>query len=338
MLIEKGPDGRLKRIEYRGKYLRASRTGGVALRAQAKAAGINFTANTNRGSRVSNRIAKGTQAAFQNGRFVLRGRYGDGPNKVNLSKSGVSVSTKTDIGTINWFKPRYSSVKIGGVQVRGKNAVYLHLIVGLFQLAAYLLLFLAQLAILLVQLLYWLGVQLVRGTRAAVILYEDRKFRPYEDKWMAALESFSTEDLKQGLDFVVFELGSGRAIEADQIEKRPSKEQVAELLEACPLKPHRELELMTACLASRYQQATDDEIALEKFFLIDEQLSESTKRNELQDRLLAAYAEACGIEAGADSPTPASPHAEHSSALERPTGLLPLPHSPANRINPTGHP
>jgi hypothetical protein len=299
MLIEKGPDGRLKRIEYRGKYLRASRTGGVALRAQAKAGGINFTANSNRGARVSTRIAKGTQAAFQNGRFVLRGRYGDGPNKVNLSKSGVSVSTKTDIGTVNWFKPRYSSVKIGGVQVRGKNAVYLHLIVGLFQVAAYLLLFLAQVTILLVQFLYWLGMQMVRGTKAAFTLYEDRKFSPYEDKWMAALEIFSTEDLEQGLDFVVLELGSGRAIDADQINRFPAQAQIAQLLEACPLKPHRELELMTACLASRYQEATNDDTALETFFQIDEQLSERSHRNQLQDRLLAAYAEACGIEAEA---------------------------------------
>lgn len=296
MIIEKGPDGRLKRIEYRGKYLRASRTGGVALRAQAKAGGINFTANTNRGGRVSTRIAKGTQAAFQNGRFVLRGRYGDGPNKVNLSKSGVSVSTKTEIGTVNWFKPRYSSVKIGGVQVRGKNAVYLHLVVGLFQLAAYLLLFLAQLAILLLQLLYWLGVQAVWGTKAAFTAYEDRKLRPYEDKWMAALESFTARELEQGLDFVVFELGSGKAVEADQLEQHPAREQVTHLLEACPLKPHRELELMTACLASRYQQKTNDEAALEKFFLIDEQLSKHQGRTQLQDRLLAAYAEACGIE------------------------------------------
>ena len=299
MILEKGTDGRLKRIEYRGKYLRASRTGGVALRAQAKAAGINFTANTNRGSRVSTRIAKGTQAAFQNGRFVLRGRYGDGPHKVNLSKSGVSVSTKTEIGTVNWFKPRYSSVKIGGVQVRGKNAVYLHLIFGLFQVAAYLLLFLAQLAILLVQFIYWLGVQLVRGTKAAVTLYEERKFQPYEDKWMAALESFSKEGLEQCLYFVIFELGSGKAIEADQINSNTAQEQIAPLLEACPLKPHRKLELMTACLASRYQEATSDDTALEKFFQIDEELSEDSKRNELQDRFLTAYAQACGIEAEA---------------------------------------
>ena len=135
-MLEKDADGRIKRIEYRGRHLRASRTGGVALRAQTKMAGINLTANTARGLRISTRIAKGTQAGFQNGRFVLRGRYGNGPTKLNLTKSGVSVSSKTDIGTINWFKPRYSSAKIGGIQVRGKNAVYLHLIIGIFQIAA----------------------------------------------------------------------------------------------------------------------------------------------------------------------------------------------------------
>lgn len=297
MIIEKGPDGRLKRIEYRGKYLRASRTGGVALRAQAKAGGINFTANTNRGARVSTRVAKGTQMAMQNGRFILRGRYGDGPNKVNLSKSGVSVSTKTDIGTVNWFKPRYSSVKIGGVQVRGKNAVYLHLIVGLFQMAAYLLLFIAQACVLVLQFLYWIGGHIVRGIPATFTAYEDRKMRPFEDRWMAELENLSATALEQGLDFVIFDLGSGMTIEADNIEQDPTRKRVAYLLESCPLKPHRELELMTACLANRYQQATCDETALEKFFQIDEQLSKSANRNQLQDRLLAAFGEACGVEA-----------------------------------------
>ena len=78
-------DGHLKRIEYRGKYLRASRTGGVTLRYQGKAAGINFKVNSKRGTRVSKRIAEGTNVGFLNGRFVLRGRYGKGPTKLNLS-------------------------------------------------------------------------------------------------------------------------------------------------------------------------------------------------------------------------------------------------------------
>jgi hypothetical protein len=54
-------------------------------------------------------VAKGTQVAFQNGRFVLRDRLGKKPKKLNSWKSGVSVSTKTKIGTGNWFKPRYLS-------------------------------------------------------------------------------------------------------------------------------------------------------------------------------------------------------------------------------------
>ena len=38
-----------------------------------------------------------------------------------------------------------------------------------------------------------------------------------------------------------------------------------------------------------------------RFVEIDEQLNLSPKRNQLQDRLLAAYAEACGIEISAES-------------------------------------
>ena len=121
-LGEKDEFGKQKRIEYRGKHLRASRTGGIALRAHVKASGINITGNTKRGVRVSTKIAKGTQIAFQNKNFVLRGRYGRGLHKVNLSKSGVSFSTKNEVGTYNWLKPQYSSFKFGGVQLRGKKA------------------------------------------------------------------------------------------------------------------------------------------------------------------------------------------------------------------------
>ena len=119
---EKGRDGRQKRIEHTGRYLRASRTGGVALRAHVKAAGVNLTGNTRHGVRVSTRLAKNTQVAMQNGRFILRGRYGSDAAKINLSKSGVSVSTKTGLGTINWVRPGRSSVKFAGVQLRGHKA------------------------------------------------------------------------------------------------------------------------------------------------------------------------------------------------------------------------
>ena len=125
---EKDKDGRQKRIEHTGRYLRASRTGGVALRAHVKAWGINVTGNTRHGVRLSTRLAKNTQIALQNGRFVLRGRYGSDAARINLSKTGVTVSTKTPIGAINWVKPGRSSVKIAGVQMRGQKAAVFQLI------------------------------------------------------------------------------------------------------------------------------------------------------------------------------------------------------------------
>lgn len=127
-LGKKDKYGKQKRIEHRGKHLRVSRTGGAALRAQTKIAGLNVTANSKHGLRVSSRIAKNTQIALQNGRPVLRGRYGRGATRVNLSKSGVSLSTRNPMGTFNWFKPNRSSVKIAGVQLRGNKAANIQLI------------------------------------------------------------------------------------------------------------------------------------------------------------------------------------------------------------------
>ena len=124
--------GRQRRVEHRGRHLRASRTGGVALRAQAKAAGVNVTANTSTGFRVSGTPMTNTQVALQNGRFVLRGRYGDGPTKLNVSKTGATVSTRNALGSFNWIKPNRSSAKIAGVQVRGQNAALLQVIYMLF--------------------------------------------------------------------------------------------------------------------------------------------------------------------------------------------------------------
>jgi DNA uptake protein ComE-like DNA-binding protein len=129
---KKDKDGKQRRIEHRGKNLRISRTGGVALRAQIKAARLNVTANSKHGLRVSTGLGKGTQVALQNGRFVLRGRYGRGPTRLNLSKSGMSVSTRNSIGTFNWVKPKRSSVKIAGVQLRGKKAANIQLFYMLF--------------------------------------------------------------------------------------------------------------------------------------------------------------------------------------------------------------
>jgi len=298
-MLKKDADG-LKRIEYRGRHLRASRTGGVALRAQTRAAGINLTANTVRGARVSTRIAKGTQAAFQNGRFILRGRYGDGPTKMNLSKSGVSVSSKTEIGTVNWFKPRYSSAKIGGVQVRGKNAIYLHLIVGLFQIAAYLLIFVAQALVILVQGLYWLGIQIYRGACALLAHLREKRLRPVEEGWRAEMDDWELDRLKAALDYAFLELAAGHALKPEGMngEDKVTAMPLAELLGDCDLKPPRDLELLFACLAANYaDQASPDE-CLDDLLELDERAVEAGQRNRLQERLLVAGLNACGVELG----------------------------------------
>jgi hypothetical protein len=69
---EKDSEGRQKRIEHRGRHLRVSRTGGVAVREQINVAGLNLTANSKHGVRATTRIAKGTNAGFQNGNFHTR--------------------------------------------------------------------------------------------------------------------------------------------------------------------------------------------------------------------------------------------------------------------------
>jgi hypothetical protein len=66
--------------------------------------------------------------AFQNGNVQFIGSYNRGPFKFNISKSGVSTAIKNKRGAYNLFKPNYSSFKLGGIQVRGKNAATLQLL------------------------------------------------------------------------------------------------------------------------------------------------------------------------------------------------------------------
>ena len=80
-------------------------------------------------SRLINiRLFKGARMGFQNGNFQFIGRYNSGPFNFNVSKTGVSSSIKNKRGAYNFFKPNYSSFKLGGIQVRGKNAATLQLL------------------------------------------------------------------------------------------------------------------------------------------------------------------------------------------------------------------
>lgn len=152
-LGKKDEDGKQVRIEHRGKYTRASRTGGVAVRAEEKVGPLNLTANSSKGLRASTRVANGTRVALQNGRFQLIGRWRAGPLGFNLSKTGVSASVKNRAGTFNFLKPQYSSFKFAGVQLRGKKAAQLQVIYMLFIASVVLLAFMARAAIYLLWLL-----------------------------------------------------------------------------------------------------------------------------------------------------------------------------------------
>lgn len=117
-----------KRIAYREKNVRVSRTGGLSATKTIAKDGYGVTVNTKHGVRLHKRLFKGARMGFQNGNFQFIGRYNSGPFNFNVSKSGVSTSIKNKRGSYNLFKPNYSSFKMGGVQIRGKNAATLQLI------------------------------------------------------------------------------------------------------------------------------------------------------------------------------------------------------------------
>ena len=152
-LGKKDEDGKQVRIEHRGKYTRASRTGGVAVRAEKKVGPVNLTANSSKGLRASTRIANGTRVALQNGRFQLIGRWRSGPLGLNLSKTGVSASVKNKAGTFNFLKPQYSSFKLAGIQLRGRKAAELQMIYMLFMTVVFAVIFGVKLFVFLAWLL-----------------------------------------------------------------------------------------------------------------------------------------------------------------------------------------
>jgi hypothetical protein len=117
--------GAMKRFEYKGKQVRLSRTGGLAGRLSVSKNGRGLTVHSHHGLRLHQRIGKGFRVGWQNGRFQLIGRLRKGPFDWNLSKSGGSGSAKNSLGTFNFIKPRYSSISIAGVNIRGKNAATL---------------------------------------------------------------------------------------------------------------------------------------------------------------------------------------------------------------------
>jgi len=105
-----------------------SRTGGISATKTFKGDGVGATINTKHGLRLHKRLFKGTRMGFQNGNFQFIGRYNSGPFNFNIFKNGFSTSLKNKRGSYNILKPNYSSFKLGGVQVRGKNAATFQMI------------------------------------------------------------------------------------------------------------------------------------------------------------------------------------------------------------------
>jgi hypothetical protein len=126
----------MKRIEGKlqtpGKKfrLRLSRTGGLNA-SWHPFRGV--TLNSKHGLRVSKTL-KGLTTGLQGGKIILRGRWStsNGLLNTNLSKSGLSFSTKSRFGTYNWTNPNRSSFKFAGIQVRGKKAAGPAFIFALF--------------------------------------------------------------------------------------------------------------------------------------------------------------------------------------------------------------
>lgn len=308
---KKDSQGRQKRIEHRGKYLRASRTGGVSLRAQARAAGLTVTGNTKRGVRVSTRIAKGTNVALQNGRLRLKGRYGKGPTKLNLSKSGVSLSTKNALGTFNWTNPNRSSAKIGGIQMRGKKAANLQMLYLLFMLLANLIKFSVMLLICLFQGLYILGRALwVGSARAGTAFVEFRRTARAKRLGKKGERKIREEGLDDELSTapalhsaLLYAVSTwGRGLSSEDLTPAQASEANADqpvdpssldgLIESGkPRQEARQMRSVTAALAWRYAALVSREKVGETFLQLDEAARTEGVMTKLQEKLIDTYAD-----------------------------------------------
>ena len=300
---EKDSDGRQKRIEHRGRNLRVSRTGGVSIREQIRVAGVNITANSKHGARVSTRVAKGTNVGLQNGNFRLRGRYGKGPTKLNLSKSGISVSTKNALGTFNWLKPNRSSAKIMGVQVRGKNAATLQMIYAAFSLGAFVVkavvvvtIFLAQMLWVFLQLLFaflcWLFPILWAGCMhfelslyAVAHSHKRKKLLPLAEALASdpirSLRKWALPELETALTDLVTVGGRGE----------PLAKQLDEIFESIDAKTAADrLRILFLAVVTVHREKADEPDLVPLFLDIDGQCVEEGGRTCLQDLLLEDYA------------------------------------------------
>ena len=296
----------MKRIELRGEHLRASRTGGVSLRKQARLGQYNVTANTAHGVRLSRRIAKGTNLALQNGQLRLRGRYGKGPTKLNLAKSGLSVSTRNALGTFNWTRPQYSSANVLGVNVRGRKAANMQLVFMLFQAVVLVFKVLAFLLVTLPPMLVAFGGQVAEVCERVGAKLRLRAQAAWLERTAAAsqtaLPALAGEKLQHALLYVVGYWGSGHDAEAPNAKLAaalPPGEVGTRLdatLDQLGTEDAKKAVLgMFAWLASRYVRQAPASEQAETLLQADELCLEAGGRTTIQDRMIAQFAQLANV-------------------------------------------
>jgi hypothetical protein len=229
----------------------------------------------------------------------LRGRYGKGPTKLNLSKSGVSVSTKNALGTFNWIKPNRSSVKLGGVQIRGKNAATIQMIYAMFALALFaiklvivLALFGLQMLWVVLQLLFiflcwlipvlWSGGQfLIHALCDAVRAGQRARLKVRAGDLADQLSQRSHSELEALLTHIVTVCGRGEA----------GSPEIAELLATIDAKNAADrLRILLLAVTRQYQAIGDPSRFVPLYLQLDDQCVQQGGRTRLQDLLLADYA------------------------------------------------
>jgi len=324
-LGKKDEYGRQRRIGHHGRYLRASRTGGVALRAQTRAAGLTFTGNTARGARVSATPVRNTLVAFQNGRFILRGRYGRGPLRLNLSKSGLSLSARNALGSFNLTNPLRSSAKIAGVQVRGRTAAILQAVYMAVALAVFLLQAVVRLAVLAVQFLLVVAGWLLQLASSVPGRLQDLRRRRrntrlarladgLERGHAALVQNWTSAGLIAALLLIVGARGRGEAVtsaverfegalghfdnERGLTSAADALRPLADQLHAFAKRDAEDIEhdlALVVVVARRFRQRLPLETVADILLEVDEQVLEDGPRTRLQDRMLEVFADFAGL-------------------------------------------
>ena len=312
--------GRQARVGHYGRNLRISRTGGVSLRHAVRAGRVGMAVNSRHGLRLSSALGRGTQVATQNGRFILRGRYGSGPLKFNLSKSGVSASLASDVGRLNLTNPGRSSAKLFGVQVRGRKAASINAVA----LAIAAVMAIIQMAVVLMVLaaktVLWLLAVLLEGLQHAVAGWQEMQAnRAFQRRYTELIECTAELDRSHLPDDAArLRLLGHAAVTSGVLQGERLKAQLEEIGTSLRSKRRASALASLAEPVSLGSESTDnmdadrlqawcllaarllfdqdpDDLILEHFLALDDLCLAMGEKTEAQEELLGLIAEVGGL-------------------------------------------